>query len=233
MKHSEQIAELATAMCVVQGQVVSVIRNKENPFLKNDYADLDAILSFVRKKYADAGVWIVENLEDVIVENVRRPTLSVRFIHGKSGQWLECGPVTVLLREESKGLSPAQALKAAVTLTRRTLWLAAMALAEADDDGNDTAATTGKTKPKAAPPPAMKEPPAKLATPPPPPPPAWKQTIGKDLLAVTTEYSGDKAVAKEFCTNMAITEEAATKYLEAFKKGNFADFDAWTEGKGK
>lgn len=102
-------------------------KNAKNPFLKNNYADLGAVIEAVKSACTECGILIMQeaqerenNILDVITH----------FIHGESGEEI-MSVVSVHLKE----ISP-QGSMGAFTYGRRYGLQAAFNLAAEDDDGN-------------------------------------------------------------------------------------------------
>lgn len=126
--------KLAKALAAFQGEVTSIVKNKENPYFKSKYADL-------------SGLW------DVIREPLTKHGLSVvQFpVSGEQG----IGVVTYLLHESGQSLSgefymppvkkDPQAAGSCITYARRYALGACLGLtADEDDDGNAATHTTKK-----------------------------------------------------------------------------------------
>lgn len=81
---SESINELAMALSKAQGEYGIVTLNRENPYFKSRYADLDAILRAVRPAFANHGLSFYQytSLQD------GAGVLHSRILHS-SGQWIE------------------------------------------------------------------------------------------------------------------------------------------------
>lgn len=85
MYHSKNIEKVATAFAKAQSRFRSVGYNRENPYFKSKFADLDAILRHVRPSLAENGLTFYQftKLSD------KGPTvLHSRILHS-SGQWIE------------------------------------------------------------------------------------------------------------------------------------------------
>lgn len=81
---SEFINEFAVAFSKAQSEYSPVESNRQNPFFKSQYADLDAILRAVRTSLAKHGLAFYQ-----FTKLSQGPTvLHTRLIHS-SGQWIE------------------------------------------------------------------------------------------------------------------------------------------------
>ena len=101
-------------------------KNAKNPFLKNNYADLGAVIEVVKAACLEFGIFIVQDC----LENNGVLDVQTTFVHAETGQ-SEVINVSVHLKE----LSP-QGSMGAFTYGRRYGLLAAFNLAAEDDDGN-------------------------------------------------------------------------------------------------
>ena len=101
MNKSESIKELATALNKAQAEMPRVSFNSTNPFLKNKYADLGAIIEAARPIIAKTGLSISQfpfSDGDMI-------GVTTILMHS-SGEWLE-NSMTIHAGDE-KGKSDAQ-----------------------------------------------------------------------------------------------------------------------------
>lgn len=146
MNKSEHIDQLAKALSAVQKQVKPVAFNSVNPFLKNKYADLGAVIEACKQALYDNGFAVTQlatNDGGIGVETV--------LMH-ESGQWIS-STISLPLGDE-KGKSLAQVAGSIVTYLRRYALAAIVGLyADEDSDGNSptqhatTQASSSATKP--------------------------------------------------------------------------------------
>jgi hypothetical protein len=130
---SETIGHLAGALAKVQGSLRPVAMNKTNPFLRNKYADLGAIIDGLRDLCAENGISFVQM--PTIEQGVG---VTTRIMH-ESGEWLE-STISLPLTDE-KGKSSAQAAGSIITYLRRYALAAAFGVvADEDADGSDSPA---------------------------------------------------------------------------------------------
>ena len=131
MNKSEHIDQLAKALSAVQKQVKPVAFNSVNPFLKNKYADLGAVIEACKQALYDNGFAVTQlatNDGGIGVETV--------LMH-ESGQWIS-STISLPLGDE-KGKSLAQVAGSIVTYLRRYALAAIVGLyADEDSDGNST-----------------------------------------------------------------------------------------------
>jgi len=138
MNKSTSIKELATALAQAQPELPAVQFNATNPFLKNRYADLGAIISTARPVLAKYGL----SVSQVVETDDERVGVTTILMHS-SGEWLE-GTATMATGEE-RGKSAAQVAGSVVTYLRRYS-LASILGMYADEDGDGNAMKTA-TKP--------------------------------------------------------------------------------------
>jgi len=83
---SESIAELAPAFAKAQSIYKNVGYNRENPFFKSQYADLNAVLNGVRDALSQNGLSFYQYTE--ICPKTDSVLLKSRLLHS-SGQWIQ------------------------------------------------------------------------------------------------------------------------------------------------
>jgi len=131
MNKSESIQNLSAALVAAQAEMPPVPFNKTNPFLKNRYADLGAIIDTAQPILARHGL-AVSQLCSTEGERVGVETV---LIH-TSGEWI--GAVMEIPAEAEKGKSSAQVAGSIVTYIRRYALAAILGMyADEDQDGND------------------------------------------------------------------------------------------------
>lgn len=118
--------ELSQALLAASKVIQNPTKNAKNPFLKNQYADLGAVIEVVKQALLDSGVFVMQSCKE---EN---GTLNVEtiFVHGETGSF-----VSVNVAVRLKDVSP-QGSMGAFTYGRRYGLLASFNLAAEDDDGN-------------------------------------------------------------------------------------------------
>lgn len=123
---SENLADLAAALCAVQGELKPAIKQADNPFFKSKYVDLPGVWEAIRPLLAKNGLSVVQTF----TASADGPTIVTTLMH-KSGQWVS----SELFLKPAK--SDPQGVGSAITYGRRYA-LAAMVgvVADEDDDGN-------------------------------------------------------------------------------------------------
>jgi hypothetical protein len=137
MEQSENIAELATALAIAQGQIENALKTRENPHFRSKYADLAGVWDACRDALTANGLSVIQSPGELVDG---RMAMTTQLCH-KSGQWVR-GSLTIPL-----GKADAQAYGSAVTYSRRFALAAFVGISPADDDGE--AATAAKPKPVA------------------------------------------------------------------------------------
>jgi len=205
MDKSESIIKLSEALVEAQSKMPSVKMNKINPFLKNHYADLGAIIETAQPILAKNGLGISQhcstNGDKVGVETI--------LIH-KSGEWIS-SKMELSLGEE-KGKSNAQVAGSIITYIRRYSLAAILGMYSDEDSDGDTDKATHDTShkpiktPQKAPKQAISEASPERAT----------DTTLKEIppqIATVTLFSGDIIGETPFATIEAIRKDAMERNL--------------------
>lgn len=138
MKKSETIVKLAGAMSKAQAEMPAVKMNAVNPFLKNKYADLGAVIETSRPVLARHGLAVVQTP----VSDGDKIGVTTIITH-ESGEWMED---TIMLDiGEEKGKSRAQVAGSVITYLRRYSLSAILGM-YADED-TDASAPKPTAKP--------------------------------------------------------------------------------------
>uniref|UniRef100_A0A6M3LJW5 Putative Erf family protein n=1 Tax=viral metagenome TaxID=1070528 RepID=A0A6M3LJW5_9ZZZZ len=126
---SDKIDLIAPALVKALGEVENAEKNAKNPFLKNAYADLNAVLAAVKPALAKYGI---VPLQPMRIDG-DRISMQTILLH-ESGQWV--GSEALLdLSVEEKGKSNAQLFGSAVSYYRRYQLQALTGIGAEDDDG--------------------------------------------------------------------------------------------------
>lgn len=134
MEQSENIADLATALAIAQGQIENAAKSRENPHFRSKYADLASVWEACREALTANGLSVIQSPGELVDG---RMAMTTQLCH-KSGQWIR-GTLTIPL-----GKADAQAYGSATTYARRYALAAFVGVSPADDDGE--AATAAKPK---------------------------------------------------------------------------------------
>jgi len=140
MRHSESIANIATAMVKVAGSASDIVKDTNNDFGGYRYATLDQLVGMLRPLLTANGLMVSQEL--VAVEGAAGTVTRVWHI---SGEWIETEPL-VMSVQDRKGLTAAQAVGSTFTYGRRYALQALFGIAaEADDDASDAGRQDPKT----------------------------------------------------------------------------------------
>jgi len=138
---SEQINELAGALSKAQGEMPAAKFNSTNPFLKNKYADLGAVIEASRPVLVKHGL----SVSQLVIGNGEHIGVETILLHS-SGQWISS--VVTLPAGDEKGKSMAQVAGSIVSYLRRYALSAILGIyADEDSDGNQPK-TAQKSKPE-------------------------------------------------------------------------------------
>lgn len=83
--NSSSMKELYTALAKAQGQYKKVTYNRENPYFKSSYADLDAIIEAVRPALSNNGLAFIQQIRI----NDEGQTILHSILTHASGEWIE------------------------------------------------------------------------------------------------------------------------------------------------
>ena len=145
MNKSNSIAELAKALTLAQAEMKPVAMNSVNPFLKNKFADLGAMIEASRPVLAKHSL----SLSQFPTAGERGDIGITTILMHASGEWLE-NTITLPVEIE-KGKSQAQVAGSLITYLRRYSWAAVLGLyAEEDADGSQASQRQAAVKKEAA-----------------------------------------------------------------------------------
>jgi len=138
VRRSESVANLAAALCKAQAEVKAPAKNKQNPHLKNWYADLAAVAEAVLPAFLRHGLSVTQ----LPCELGGDPAVMTLVLH-TSGEWLETVARTRPVKADPQGAG------SALTYAKRyALQSIAGVVAEDDDDGH---AATHRPQPQQKP----------------------------------------------------------------------------------
>ena len=130
MNKSNTIKELSSALQKAQAEMPVVVFDATNPFLKNKFASLGAVINTSRPILAKHGL-SVSQFPTSINGSVGVTTILAH----SSGEWME--DTIYLPLAEEKGKSAAQVAGSVITYLRRYSWAAVLGLyADEDTDGS-------------------------------------------------------------------------------------------------
>lgn len=130
MKTSESIINITTAFLKAQREIVSVIKDSDNPYFKSKYADLSAVIDACKDQLNKQGIAILQPIDGMTVETI--------LVH-MTGEWFSSSTPII-----SKDEHNPQALGSAITYAKR-YGLQSMVLLPAEDDDGNEASIPSKT----------------------------------------------------------------------------------------
>lgn len=129
MNKSETIGKLAGALTAAQAEMPDVKKNAVNPFLKNKYADLGAVIETSRPYLAKNGL----SISQFPTSDADKIGVTSILMH-TSGEYIE--DTIYISTSDSKGLSVAQSAGVVISYLRRYGWTSILGMyAEEDTDG--------------------------------------------------------------------------------------------------
>lgn len=130
MNKSQTIGKISIALSKAQAEMPEVKKNAQNPFLKNKYADLGAVIETSRPVLAKHELAVTQ----FPVSDGDKIGVTTLLTHS-SGEWLE---ETILISAtDAKGLSFAQSAGVVISYLRRYAWASVLGMyADEDTDGN-------------------------------------------------------------------------------------------------
>ena len=140
MNKSQTIGKLSSALSKAQAEMPVVKMNAQNPFLKNKYADLGAVIETSRPILAKHELAIAQ----FPTSDGDKIGITTCLTHS-SGEWLE--DTIYIPTTDSKGLSVAQSAGVVISYLRRYAWAAVLGLyADEDTDAHTPAKQEPKSK---------------------------------------------------------------------------------------
>lgn len=139
MSKSENINELAKALCKAQAEMGGAVKDARNPFFKSSYADLTSIIKAIKEPFANNGLSYTQF--PITSEGGKGVGVKTTLMH-TSGQWIEEKFYLPLTKSDP------QAGGSAITYARRYALQSMAGIPTADDDA-ESAMLRGK-KPSAS-----------------------------------------------------------------------------------
>ena len=125
MKQSENITDLATALCLAQAQMGGAVKDSNNPFFKSSYADLTSVIKVIKQPFADNGLSFVQF--PITSEGGKGVGVSTMIMHS-SGQWVQGEYLLPMDKITAQGAG------SAITYARRYALQAMAGIPTVDDD---------------------------------------------------------------------------------------------------
>ena len=133
MNKSDDIKELAAALCKAQGEMGGAAKDSNNPFFKSKYSDLGSVIRAIKQPFVDNGL----SYSQLPLSQDGLVGVTTILMH-TSGQWLS----SELLLKPVK--ADPQAAGSALTYCRRYALQAIAGIPSEDDDGNMASAKPKK-----------------------------------------------------------------------------------------
>lgn len=122
MTHSDTISKIAASLKNAQTNTGKAVKGSSNPFFKNRYADLGAVIESFKEAFNAEGITVMQPVEDGKVFTL--------LIH-ESGEWIQDGGTPIVCTKQNDP----QAQGSAITYARRYGLSAMLLIPAADDDG--------------------------------------------------------------------------------------------------
>jgi len=126
MRQSENIANLAKALSIVQGKLTHAKKDSANPFFKSKYADLESVWDACRGLLSENGLAVMQ-FPGEFVDGTMSLNTVLTHSSGEFMSYLMSVPVTK---------PDAQGAGSCLTYMRRYALAAVVGVVQADDDGN-------------------------------------------------------------------------------------------------
>ena len=129
MKRSDTITELAKSLKELQKQLKPVKKDKQNPFFKSNYADLESVVENSRQVLYDNGFSVTQLISHSGTDSL----LETVLLH-ESGEWISSEMKLYMTKNDP------QAQGSAITYARRYALMAIIGMvAEGEDDDAEVA----------------------------------------------------------------------------------------------
>lgn len=125
MNKSENINELAAALCKAQHEMGGAVKDSKNPFFKSNYADLTSVIKAIKQPFWDNGLSYTQF--PVTSSGGNGVGVKTILMH-LSGQWIEEEFYLPLTKQDP------QAAGSAITYARRYSLSALAGIPSVDDD---------------------------------------------------------------------------------------------------
>lgn len=126
---SEDTREIATALAKAQGEYPRINCNRENPYFKSNFADLDSIMGYIRPILARQGLSFTQQ---TIISPEGATILHSKIRH-LSGQWIDSRTRIIPPKNDQQSYS------STLTYMRRHSALALLNITVSSDMGDDDA----------------------------------------------------------------------------------------------
>lgn len=140
MNSSESFAKLTAALLEAQKEFDPILKDKDNPFFKSKYADLESVVDATQPALQKNGLVVLQFPASEVTANGVAVGVRTVLAH-TSGEFItETFTLPVAKQDAQTGA-------AAVTYARRISRLAVLGIAAEDDDGNSASARYDQDRP--------------------------------------------------------------------------------------
>lgn len=144
--------KLAAALVAARAEMPTLVKNANNPHLKNDYADLPTTIATVTPVLSKHGL-VLTQFPGMLNADCTKIALTNILLHAPSGQSLAFTmemPCSGAAKKDGTVMPPtAQTVGSAITYARRYSYQAICGLAAVDDDGNAASGVGPAPEPEA------------------------------------------------------------------------------------
>jgi len=134
MYKSEDIKELATALCKAQSEMSGAKKKKDNPFFKSKYANLEEVIHCAKDALSDNGLSVAQ----FPVTADSSAGVTTLLMH-ESGQWIEDTLLLKCSKQDPQGMG------SAITYARRYAYQSVLGIPSEDEDGQRASAPAKPT----------------------------------------------------------------------------------------
>lgn len=134
------VARLKAQAALMQGAK----RDRTNPFAKNTYATLEAVLHAVAEPMCDAGLVLTQWVGQIAQDGKDKAVVTVytRLEHAETSEYMQVSLPIPLTKHDAQGVG------SAMTYGRRYTLKAALGIPEIDDDGAAASGQESELRPK-------------------------------------------------------------------------------------
>jgi hypothetical protein len=140
MKSSENIGEIAAALCKAQAAMGAVTKGSDNPFFKSSYADINAVIATIKASLNENGISYLQPPKVIEVAGEKLTVIETILLH-TSGQFISSETEV-----KAKDNNDPQKYGAGITYARRFGLQSLVGLPAEDDDGNKASGVGSKGK---------------------------------------------------------------------------------------
>lgn len=124
------------------GVMKGAVKDRSNPFVKNNYATLESVLEVVSEPLTDAGLVLTQWAGEVTGDKAQTLKVYTRLEHAESSEFMQVYMPIPILKADAQGIG------SAMTYGRRYTLKAALGIPEVDDDGAAASGQESEVRPK-------------------------------------------------------------------------------------